>query len=172
MYMYMYMYITLNMEAARSSYTSVSYCNTTQHHNPEDLDLNLHHWNLKSHIMINTVNTKTCHCIWYWASPIHYPSSFPTSLISILISSSLHLFSLQSRCSKLFSHQNSICNPCCPNISTCPAHRSYLHFTILTIKLCDLYKSEVFSSCKIINCSAMSFLLGRNILLCTLFSGT
>jgi len=32
-------HFTLKMEAARSSETLVSYCNTTQHHNPEDLDM-------------------------------------------------------------------------------------------------------------------------------------
>jgi len=34
---------TLKMEAARSSETFASYCVTTGHHKPEDLDLNLHH---------------------------------------------------------------------------------------------------------------------------------
>jgi hypothetical protein len=33
-------HFTLKMEAARSSEMSVSYCNTTWHHIPEDLDLN------------------------------------------------------------------------------------------------------------------------------------
>jgi len=32
-------YDTLKMEAARSTKTMVSYCNTTKHHNPEFLDL-------------------------------------------------------------------------------------------------------------------------------------
>jgi hypothetical protein len=41
--------LTLKMEAAKSSETSVPYHNTTRHHNPGDLDLNLHrHENLKS----------------------------------------------------------------------------------------------------------------------------
>jgi P pilus assembly chaperone PapD len=35
-------------ESARASKTLVSYCNTTQHHNPEDFYLNLHYENLKS----------------------------------------------------------------------------------------------------------------------------
>jgi hypothetical protein len=44
---YLY-HFTLKMEAARSSEILASYCNTTWHHNPEDLDLNLHHFgNLK-----------------------------------------------------------------------------------------------------------------------------
>jgi len=39
------------MEAARSSEMFVSYHITTQHHNPEEHDLNLHHCkNLMSHI--------------------------------------------------------------------------------------------------------------------------
>jgi hypothetical protein len=42
----------LKMEAAGNSEMLVSYHNTAQHHNPEDLDLNLHHcekpqiWNM------------------------------------------------------------------------------------------------------------------------------
>jgi hypothetical protein len=41
----------LQGETAWSSEVLVSYCNATQYHNPEDLDLNLHsHENLKSHI--------------------------------------------------------------------------------------------------------------------------
>jgi hypothetical protein len=31
----------MKMEAARSYIMLVSYCNTTQHHNPEDLNLNI-----------------------------------------------------------------------------------------------------------------------------------
>jgi hypothetical protein len=37
------MHFILKMEAARSSETLVYYHSTTQHHNPEDQDLNLHH---------------------------------------------------------------------------------------------------------------------------------
>jgi hypothetical protein len=41
--------LTLKMEAAKSFEMLVSYCNTTWHHNTEDIDLNLHHCrNLKS----------------------------------------------------------------------------------------------------------------------------
>jgi hypothetical protein len=42
---------TLKMEAARPYKMLLSHCNTTQHHNPEDLDFNLLHCeNLKSYI--------------------------------------------------------------------------------------------------------------------------
>jgi len=43
--------VTLKMEAAKSSETSVSYHNTTQHDNPEDINLNIHgRVNLKSRV--------------------------------------------------------------------------------------------------------------------------
>jgi len=32
----------------RSSGLQVPYCNTMWHHNPKDIDLNLHHWHHKS----------------------------------------------------------------------------------------------------------------------------
>jgi len=35
-------HVTLKTEAARLSKTLVSYCNVTYHHNPEDLNMNLH----------------------------------------------------------------------------------------------------------------------------------
>jgi hypothetical protein len=42
---------SLKTEAARSSKMLAFYSNTTLHYNPEDLDLNLHHYeNLNSHI--------------------------------------------------------------------------------------------------------------------------
>jgi hypothetical protein len=45
---------TLKMEAARFSETLLSYRNTTQLHNPEVLDMNLHRRkNFKSHMLIN-----------------------------------------------------------------------------------------------------------------------
>jgi len=45
--------VAVKVEAARSSEVVGSYCNTIQCHNPEDLDLNLHHHeNLKSHTVL------------------------------------------------------------------------------------------------------------------------
>jgi len=47
---------TLKREAARPTITPVLYCNTTWHHNTEDLNTNLHcHENIKSHIGENCV---------------------------------------------------------------------------------------------------------------------
>jgi hypothetical protein len=41
--------LRVKKEAAKFSRMVVSYCNTTWHHNPENLDLNIHcHTNLKS----------------------------------------------------------------------------------------------------------------------------
>jgi len=36
-------FVVLDIHAVSTSETSVSYHNTTRRHNPEDLDLNLHH---------------------------------------------------------------------------------------------------------------------------------
>jgi len=47
---YIHLYFTLNMETAWTSETAVPYHNVTHCHNPEELNLNLHHHeNLKSH---------------------------------------------------------------------------------------------------------------------------
>jgi hypothetical protein len=50
------------MEVARFSETLITYCTTTWHHNPEDLNLNLHHYeNLESSILSRGRNFSLCH---------------------------------------------------------------------------------------------------------------
>jgi hypothetical protein len=44
----------MEMEEAMSSKTVVSYCNTTQHHKSEDLDLTLYHCENIMSLIINT----------------------------------------------------------------------------------------------------------------------
>jgi hypothetical protein len=52
------------VEAARFFETLVSYCNTTQYHDPKDLNLNvLHCENLKSYIKL--IVRRECALIWY-----------------------------------------------------------------------------------------------------------
>jgi hypothetical protein len=49
-----YFVLVLMMEAASASETSVNFCQTTQHNNPEDSRLHTRsHESLKSHAMIN-----------------------------------------------------------------------------------------------------------------------
>jgi hypothetical protein len=78
-------HFTLTMEAAFSSKMLVSCCNTMpKHHDPEDLDLNLHHHeNLTSHILL-MIHT------YVW--PSQSRATDPTSQYNITSSDFSHSF--------------------------------------------------------------------------------
>lgn len=58
--------------------------------------------------------------------------------------------------------------PIAPILATCPAHLSLLEITVLT-RLCGLYKSQYSLLCNMLNCWHISYSLGLNILLSTMF---
>jgi hypothetical protein len=68
------------MEAAWTSETVVSHHNTTQHRNPEDLDLNLHHHkNFKSH----NISYNICRYYYDLCTKFYVPSPNDSLVITI-----------------------------------------------------------------------------------------
>jgi hypothetical protein len=64
------------MEAARTSETLVSYRNTTQRHNPDELDLNLHlRENIKSRIstLPAPLNRPNLPCLNFFSGNLKFP---------------------------------------------------------------------------------------------------